>query len=256
MSEENKNVQETKDDKKEGNVLAGFVLYTDANMDWLRFKKFLKDDWNIVPQDDVKDNAMVFKVGDMVVACSLMPNPVPNKEAENAAKYNILWKRAQTRSLSIKAHVMLAVMNKTSAVEQAILFAKVASSLLKLDNAIGIYKDPTVYEKNFYVNFAETIKTASIRCYSYLTGMYLAKTGLCAFTSGMRFFGYEEMEIVDSPKQPNDLLGFLLSISEYVLSEGVELKDGETIGFSEEQKLPITLSDGVSVPGKTLKIKY
>lgn len=45
MSEENKNVQETKDDKKEGNVLAGFVLYTDANMDWLRFKKFLKDDW-------------------------------------------------------------------------------------------------------------------------------------------------------------------------------------------------------------------
>ena len=73
---------------------------------------------------------------------------------------------------------------------------------------------------------------------------------------GMRFFGYEEMEIVDSPKQPNDLLGFLLSISEYVLSEGVELKDGETIGFSEEQKLPITLSDGVSVPGKTLKIKY
>ena len=227
MSEENKNVQENKDDKKEGNVLAGFVLYTDANMDWLRFKKFLKDDWNIVPQDDVKDNAMVFKVGDMVVACSLMPNPVPNKEAENAAKYNILWKEGANEVAKHQAHVMLAVMNKTSAVEQAILFAKVASSLLKLDNAIGIYK-----------------------------GMYLAKTGLCAFTSGMRFFGYEEMEIVDSPKQPNDLLGFLLSISEYVLSEGVELKDGETIGFSEEQKLPITLSDGVSVPGKTLKIKY
>ena len=88
------------------------------------------------------------------------------------------------------------------------------------------------------------------------SGMYLAKRGLCDFTSCMRFFGYEEMEIVDSPKQPNDLLGFLLSISEYVLSEGVELKDGETIGFSEEQKLPITLSDGVSVPGKPLKIKY
>ena len=156
MSEENKNVQENKDDKKEGNVLAGFVLYTDANMDWLRFKKFLKDDWNIVPQDDVKDNAMVFKVGDMVVACSLMPNPVPNKEAENAAKYNILWKEGAIEVAKHQAHVMLAVMNKTSAVEQAILFAKVASSLLKLDNAIGIYKDPTVYEKNFYVFFSSS----------------------------------------------------------------------------------------------------
>ena len=218
MSEENKNVQETKDDKKEGNVLAGFVLYTDANMDWLRFKKFLKDDWNIVPQDDVKDNAMVFKVGDMVVACSLMPNPVPNKEAENAAKYNILWKEGANEVAKHQAHVMLAVMNKTSAVEQAILFAKVASSLLKLDNAIGIYKDPTVYEKNFYVNFAETIKDGEYPMPILIyTGMYLAKTGLCAFTSGMRFFGYEEMEIVDSPKQPNDLLGFLLSISELSL---------------------------------------
>ena len=75
MSEENKNVQETKDDKKEGNVLAGFVLYTDANMDWLRFKKFLKDDWNIVPQDDVKDNAMVFKVGDIAVSYTHLTLP-------------------------------------------------------------------------------------------------------------------------------------------------------------------------------------
>ena len=96
MSEENKNVQETKDDKKEGNVLAGFVLYTDANMDWLRFKKFLKDDWNIVPQDDVKDNAMVFKVGDMVVACSLMPN------LKMRQSITFSGKRAQTRSLSIR----------------------------------------------------------------------------------------------------------------------------------------------------------
>ena len=93
MSEENKNVQENKDDKKEGNVLAGFVLYTDANMDWLRFKKFLKDDWNIVPQDDVKDNAMVFKVGDMVVACSLM---------KMRQSITFSGKRAQTRSLSIR----------------------------------------------------------------------------------------------------------------------------------------------------------
>ena len=102
MSEENKNVQETKDDKKEGNVLAGFVLYTDANMDWLRFKKFLKDDWNIVPQDDVKDNAMVFKVGDMVVACSLMLTQFLTRKQKMRQSIIFSGKRAQTRSLSIR----------------------------------------------------------------------------------------------------------------------------------------------------------
>ena len=136
MSEENKNVQETKDDKKEGNVLAGFVLYTDANMDWLRFKKFLKDDWNIVPQDDVKDNAMVFKVGDMVVACSLMPNPVPNKEAENAAKYNILWKEGANEVAKHQAHVMLAVMNKTSRLSSLQRWQALCSSSITLSVSI------------------------------------------------------------------------------------------------------------------------
>ena len=102
MSEENKNVQETRDDKKEGNVLAGFVLYTDANMDWLRFKKFLKDDWNIVPQDDVKDNAMVFKVGDMVVACSLMLTQFLTRKLKMRQSITFSGKRAQTRSLSIR----------------------------------------------------------------------------------------------------------------------------------------------------------
>ena len=36
----------------------------------------------------------------------------------------------------------------------------------------------------------------------------------------------------------------------------MELKDGETIGFSEEQKLPITISEGVSVEGESIKISY
>jgi len=252
------NTQETQNaSKKEGNVIAGFVLYKDANMDWARFKKSLKEDWNIVCEDEVKDNALVFRVGDMMVACSLMPNPVPNHEAEEAAKYNILWKDGAEIVKTHNAHVMLAVMNKFDPLEQALLFAKVAYSLLKLNNAIAIYKDPTVYEKSFYLGFAETIKDGEYPMPILIyVGMYLAKTGLCAFTSGMRFFGKEELEIVDSKKQPNDVVSFIMSISEYVLSENAELKDGETIGFTEEQKLPITVSKGVSVPGNTIKIGY
>nr|WP_304430429.1 DUF4261 domain-containing protein [uncultured Acetatifactor sp.] len=34
------------------------------------------------------------------------------------------------------------------------------------------------------------------------------------------------------------------------------LHDGETIGFSEDQKLPITKSGGVAVEGDSLKIEF
>lgn len=244
-------------ENKEGNVLAGFVLYTDANMDWARFKKFLKDDWDIEVEDEVKDNALVFHTDGMVVACSLMPNPVPNREAEECAKNNIMWKEGPEEVAKHQAHVMVAVMNKFDAMEQALLFAKVSCCLLKLDNAIGIYKNPTVYEKRFYLDFAESIKQGDMPVPILLyTGMYLAKDGLCAFSSGMTFFGKNELEIIDSKQQPDKVISFMFSIEEYVLSEDVELKDGETIGFTEEQKLPISVGDGVSVKGITAKIGF
>lgn len=42
----------------------------------------------------------------------------------------------------------------------------------------------------------------------------------------------------------------------YVLEEDVLLKDGETIGFSPEDKHAIVRSEGVSLPEMTLKITY
>ena len=243
---------------KEGNVLAGFVLYKDKeNIDWNKFRENMKNDWNIEVKEEVKDNSIVFRVDDMVVACTLMPNPIPNGEAESASKYNILWKDGYKEVAQHKAHVMLAVMNKFDALEQAMLFAKVACSLLKIEGSIGLYKDPTVYESKFYIQFAETIKDGEYPMPILIyVGMYLENGGLCAFTSGMRYFGYEEIEIINSRKEPDEVIGFLLSIAEYVVSEKVELKDGETIGFSEEQKLPISVNEGVSVKGNSIKIEF
>ncbi len=252
----NENTPEQERPEGEGNVLAGFVLYKDANMDWARFKKLLKDDWNITADDEVKDDALVFTVDDMMVACSLLPNPVPGDEAVEAARRNILWKDGADEVRKHGAHVMLAVMNKFDPIDQQELFAQVASCLMKLDNAIGIYKSPTVYEKEFYINFAKTIAEGEtpVPIYIYV-GMYKDENGVCAFTSGMRYFGREEMEVIGSRLAPNDLLSFMYTIAEYVITEDVELKDGETIGFTEDQKIPISVSKGVSVSGDSIKIR-
>ena len=244
-----------------GNVLAGFVLFKDANMDWLRFKKNLEEDWDISFDDEIKDGAVVFNADDMTVACSLMPAPVPNHEAEAAAKRNILWKDGAEIVAKHQAHMIVAVMNKFDALDQQELLAKVACSLLKLDNAIGIYKAPTVYEKDFYINFAKTIDEGEcpVPIYVYV-GMYAEEKNeeeeqlFSAFTSGLSVFGKLEMEVIRASLQPNDLLSFMYTICEYVISEDVELKDGETIGFTEEQKIPVHISAGVSVPGDTIKL--
>lgn len=72
----------------------------------------------------------------------------------------------------------------------------------------------------------------------------------------MRSFGYDEMEVLNSGASLQELADLLSSIASYVITEGMVLNDGETIGFSAEQKLPITKSGGVAVGSSSLKIKF
>ena len=53
-----------------------------------------------------------------------------------------------------------------------------------------------------------------------------------------------------------DIRAYVVMLALYVLSYDVTLRDGETIGFSEEQKLTIKLSEGIAIEGDTLKVEY
>ena len=61
---------------------------------------------------------------------------------------------------------------------------------------------------------------------------------------------------LDSAYSPGELLEFMTDVAAYVIESDVVLRDGETIGFSEEQKLPITKSPSAVLDGETVKIKF
>ena len=48
----------------------------------------------------------------------------------------------------------------------------------------------------------------------------------------------------------------MMCIAGYVVDQDVILHDGETIGFTNEQRLKIVKSAGVNVAGESLKILY
>ena len=77
-----------------------------------------------------------------------------------------------------------------------------------------------------------------------------------AYTYGMEGFGKKEMEILASSENPEDVYYFLQAIADYVITSDVILQDGETIGFTAEQKISISQSKGVAVNGTTLKLGY
>ena len=84
----------------------------------------------------------------------------------------------------------------------------------------------------------------------------MGKNGESGYTDGLRGLGYDEIEVIDSKQSPGDVGEFLTDVANYVVDEEVILQDGETIGFTAEQKLPISKSRGAAVEGNSLKIEF
>lgn len=246
---------------------AGFILLSTPEWDVEQFKAVLKEDWGIdCPEEDGEGAAandghtvLVFDADGMTVAASLMECPVPGGEAEDFANSNFFAReQAVAAARAHTAQIMLAIVDKEHPpIDRGKLYVKVAAACLKAPNALGIYANGTVLLPDYFLQVAEDLKEGEIPLLDLVfVGLTRSGKGICGYTNGLRAFGKEEMEIVDSQQQPRDIHLLLLNIASYVVKGDVTLSDGETLGYTAEQKLPITRSEGRNVDGMSLKIQF
>lgn len=251
-----------KQDKEPG-TFVGFALLSDNSWDKEKYIRDLKEQWNITAEEksDEERNpeSLVFDVGDMMAAVSLMPAPVPNGEAEECAKNNYMWPEAEKTAKEHKAHIMVAVIGKEeSLIERGKLYVKLLSVCCHQKNITGIYTSGVVFQPRFYEGFSGMMKEDSLPIYNWIWfGLYRTEKGISGYTYGMECFGKDEMEVLDVDADPSKVRDFLASMAGYVLEYDAVLNDGETIGFSAVDKHRITRGQGVALPDKvTLKISY
>lgn len=251
---------EKRDLANNSGTFAGFVLLSDVSWDKAQLINDLKEKWDleVVEGEDKNDNALVLSIGDMLVVASLMPAPVPNSEAELNAANNYIWSEAVNAAKTHKAHIMVAVLGKgTDLLERGKLYTKFVAACCRQKNAVGVYTSGTVFEPCCYEDLAEIMKEDELPIFNWIWfGLYRSKNRVCCYTYGMDVFGKDEMEVLDADAEPSELRDFLANIVSYVLECDVILNDGETIGFSADDKHAITRSEGVSLPGITLKIEF
>ncbi|WP_243151713.1 DUF4261 domain-containing protein [Anaerotruncus colihominis] len=241
----------------------GFVLLSDAQWEKQKLIDDLKADWGIEAVEDdeggeLHDDMLVFSIGDIMAAVSMTPSPVPDGEAEQNAANNYMWPGAVDAAKAHKAQIMVAILGKDAGlIERGRLFVQVMSCCSKQAAATGLYTSGTVFQPRFYQGFAEMMKQDELPIFNWIWfGLYRTENGVCGYTYGMPVFGKDEMEVLDAGDSPEQVRDFLASLVSYVLEYDVVLQDGETIGFSANDKHTITRSEGVSLPGMTLKISY
>ena len=247
---------------------AGSVLLSKAEWNKEQLIRDLREEWGIVDDepdeggedDENGDDAVVMRVGGMMLVVTIFRGHIPNNEAEINAENNYMWPEAVEAAKAHEAHIMVAVLGEEEKLlERGKLFTKAMAVCCKQKYATGVYTSGVVFEPRFYEGFANMMQEDGLPIFNWIWfGLYRSEGGLSAYTYGMDVFGKEEMEVLNTDAEPEELRDFLASLASYVLACDVTLQDGETIGFSADDKHTITRSPGVSLPEEqmTLKIGY
>jgi len=241
------------------------ILLNSYDFDTEQIKAHLKNDWNILFKEgntieyEVLDKpALVFEADGMLASVTFKGRPVSNGEAEHFAETNFMWEEAVAETKTHVAYIAVVVLDcGQPAIEAAKFCTKITACCLKLENAVGVYTSGTVFQPKFFIDVADLMKEDKLPILNWVYfGIYSSNGITTGYTYGLRLFGKEEIEIIDSFETPESVHDFLADISYYILSEDITLKDGETVGFTEFQKFKITKSKGNMLGGYTFKIEY
>ncbi|HEY4323240.1 MAG TPA: DUF4261 domain-containing protein [Mucilaginibacter sp.] len=188
-----------------------------------------------------------------------MPVQIPWGDIEGTAKYAYNWPKALEELQDHTGHAIVSIMaGQKSPLERFKILSKVLCSILITSGSVGIYDgtQSLLIPRKQYLGYIEELKEGGnpILLWVYI-GLREFKTGNCAYTYGLKCFERQEMEIIDSKLSLDELFHFLANISSYVIGNDVTLKSGETLGYTADQKVPITSTKGRFVQGESFKLK-
>lgn len=247
--------------KQENKILLAMPMFGDGNRyDINKIKDYLKDYWNLtVTSIDGDNDTAILDIEGEKVAIAYMAVSIPSNDIEETARYAYNWPTILNDVKDSTGHAIVSVMSGTkTTVERYRLLSKVLHSILVTSDAIGIYQgsQTLLIPKDQYVESAQSIKDGAnpINIWIYL-GLRTSEESNSIYTYGLKEFGKHEMEIINSKLNLEELYDFISNICAYVIGSNVSFNDGETLGYTEDQKIKITLSKGQFTEGQTLKLE-
>lgn len=236
-----------------------FVLLGSADIDFHKVLNYLKEHWNIsldLTESD-NDTILVGSIGESIVALSLIDRPVPEGEAEYYAQGCYMWEDAVNHVKKHQAHIIVSLIANDITTKEAMLIqSQIIDACLQFDQAIGVYGDEIVWPKHIYIDIMhDYVKDGILPIFLWVyLGIVTNEDGNHIYTLGLKTFGHYEIETLPSNIPLDELHEFLFNIVCYIIDQNAVLRDGETIGMSENQKCQLSLSQGLFLNEQTLKL--
>lgn len=251
--------EKTNLEKKENSILLAMPMFNNnERYDINAVIENLKTFWELTICDFTgDDNSAVFKIEGEIVALAYMSAPIPWEDIQGTAQYAYNWQTAIEDLENHNGHAIVSIMSsQKSPKERFAILSKLLCSILSTSNAIGVYQgsQTLLISKSEYLDNIEEIQQGTPLALWIYIGIRPSEQGNSIYTYGLTEFAKQEMEVINSKLHIEELYNFISNISAYVINSNVTFKNGETLGYTEEQKIKITSSDGQFVEGQTLKL--
>lgn len=247
------------DDKS---ILLAFPIFTDnKNYNLTKVIEHLKSFWGLTVSGlSGNDNTTVFDIDGQSIALASMPDAIPEDELDDVINYTYLWKDARKALKAQTSHAIVSLLgNDRSHVERHMIFSKLLCSILMTTpECLAIYQgqESLLLQRDFYLSCVDDLlhRRIPVPAWIYI-GIRNTEHGFDAYTFGMTTFDKNEIEILNTPIDPENLYMLILNIASYCIGSDVNFKDGETFDISESVKMNISVSKGVYLEENTVKVE-
>lgn len=250
-----------KEETPKSNLLLAMPMFNNGEtFDTDKVIEYLLSDWGIEATDiNGSSGTVSFSVqGEMVILATVSAH-IPWGDIEGAAKYAYNWSTAMADLENHNSHAIVTIMSSNNSTkERFAILTKVLTAILATSNCIGIYQgtQSLLIPKDQYLDSAEALKSdlVPLDLWVYI-GIRRGEDRNSAYSYGLKAFDKLEMEFVNVPLDLRELHTFLSQICGYVVKSNVTFKNGETLGFTADQKIKIVQSKGIFVEGESFKLE-
>ena len=241
-------------------LLAMPMFNNGETFDLDKLVEHLKTHWNLKVYDIERgDRASSLTIDEEVVAFATISHQIPWDDIKVTAPYAYNWKTAENDLQNHNSHMIVTIIHsEKSPLDSFRIFTKVLSSLLATSNSIGVYQgnQTLLIPKKQYIESAEVLKENKTPFDLWLyIGLRKTEKGNNVYTYGLTFFDKLEIEVVDSKLDLQEIYLYISNICCYIIGSNVTFKNGETLGYTDEQKIKIRQSKGQFVDGQTLRLE-
>lgn len=195
-----------------------------------------------------QDGTLSFRLDAADVVIGTIPAPIPWSDLEGPCATSILWPEATSVVREHKSHAIVTVRGELLPVPLSTLLTQVTAALMaSMPASLGVFwtNAALVVPKNLFTDFAVEVMPLGPPLsiwIDYRVGWNENKSLSAGFTTGLVKLGLMELESQAATESPAELKKRFEAIAQYLLENGLVIKDGDTIGESASEKIRIVHS--------------